>query len=392
MTRPQELVTIELRIADSGVTDVDVTDYVKAVSWSRGRDRETDDYQPTSGTLVLIDPDRRFDPNNDSGPYAGGLTPLRVIRIEYDAGAMFYGWVTNWKIDYARGDTLAYVTVTFTDALGVIGAHELDETAPTDGGDLSGERVAAVLTDFFISVDADAGLSTLGETTYGQNALAYVQQCARAEGGYLFAKNNSVVRFADRHTILNVEATYEFSDVPGGSDGIPYRRLTQASTADLLYNRATGTSETTGNDQLSEDATSIDEYGPRTLSFGLLFNETDIEVSDLLEWHVQRFKDPEARFAEIELLVDALSMSGSPSEVDTLAYMELATVITVRRTPLGEGSTIERTCIVDRIEHSITSNPSEWTVRLSLSNADTRPFLVLDDPVFGKLDSNRLAF
>lgn len=53
-------------------------------------------------------------------------------------------------------------------------------------------------------------------------------------------------------------------------------------------------------------------------------------------------------------------------------------------------SPIERICMIDGISHSITNK--SWTVDIAFSNADSRAFLALDDPVFGALNANRLAF
>jgi hypothetical protein len=73
-----------------------------------------------------------------------------------------------------------------------------------------------------------------------------------------------------------------------------------------------------------------------------------------------------------------------------LAALELTDVVTVERSPLGVGDTISRLSMIDGIDHQISHG--SWTCDLSFANVDTRAFLMLDDPVFGLLDSNRLAF
>lgn len=57
---------------------------------------------------------------------------------------------------------------------------------------------------------------------------------------------------------------------------------------------------------------------------------------------------------------------------------------------LDSSDPITRLSMIDGIRHRI--GHGSWTVDLSFANADTRTFLALDDPVFGVLDANRLAF
>lgn len=398
MTRPHDLVDVLLKIEETSpdVFDyVDVTGWLTSITWTRGRTRATDEYQPASGVLTLLDTDRTFDPNNSAGPYVTGLVPMRQILIRYDSAFAFFGYITDWTVEYVRGDAAAVVAVEFTDVLGLCGAIDLDETSPVNSGQTSGQRVDTVLTNadllsLLTAVNTDAGLSTFGATTYGENCLTYLQRCARGEAGFLYAGRDGILNFLDRHTVINTEADFVFSDDRDEADSIPYMRMTQSSSADLLFNKVTGTSETTGNDQVESAPAFIALYFPRVLPLGELLNSTDAEVDDLLQFHLQRFKAPEARLAAIEVNTMSLSTSGTPSPAETVALLDLVTVVDVHRTPLGTGTTIERRCIVDGITHTIT--PQSWMTTIRFANADTRPFLVLDDAVFGALDSNRLAF
>ncbi len=61
--------------------DDDITNYVKAASWSRGRSSPTGPVSDGTGRLVLADPDGRFNPKNPDSPLFGKLKPLRPIRL-----------------------------------------------------------------------------------------------------------------------------------------------------------------------------------------------------------------------------------------------------------------------------------------------------------------------
>lgn len=362
---------------------------IAAVAISRGREREIDEYTTGTATVLMYDNDREWDPANSAATYYGELEPMRKIRIRYGNTPLFVGWVDDWQIAYRPGDNLAEITVPCVDSFALLANEDLDEISAAHTGDMSGERVDRVLDLAEVAFGAgrsiDTGLSTFGNTTLGENALAYLQRCARAEAGYLFVDRAGVLQFKDRHTTLNRPSGADLVDGHSATSGIPYVTLGQSSARDLLFNRVTGKSETTDTDQEANDTASQDAYNISTLPLGTLLNLADGEVEDLLDWHLQRLSQPELRFTDVTLNVGALSQAN----LELLLGLELTDVVTVYRTPLGAGSEISRTSIVDRIDHTIT--PGEWHMSLGVSNADTRSYFVLDDPVLGVLGANRLA-
>lgn len=369
---------------------VDVTDHIAAVSINRGRDRELDEYSTGTATIVLNDNDRTFDPAYSGSPYAGEIKPMKRVQISWQTSPLFTGWIDDWSVDYEPGDDLSRVTAECVDGFAILANQELSEISPAHSGDLAGVRIRRVLdraeVDFPASRSIDDGNSTLGATTLGDNTLAYLQACSRAEAGYLFVAADGTLTFRNRTATLNDEAAVVFSD--DRTAGIPYRNVTQRSTADLLFTRVTGESETTGNPLSAvADAAATDEYLIRTLPLGTLFTIDDTETQNLIDYYLSRFKTPELRFQTATLNMAALS-AGQVSEVVAL---ELIDVVTVERTaPLGIGAAIERLSIVDGVHHQIAHGA--WTVDLNFANAETLAFLTLDDAVFGVLGSNRLAF
>jgi hypothetical protein len=387
---PQADLTFSITFDTAGLSDV--TSRVRGCTFTRGRQRETDQFEAATGTLTLLDEDRRFDPFNTTGPYYGDLVPWCALVIEHPtAGELFTGYITDWSIDYVGADNIAVVTVPFTDFLGRLAASELDEIAAAYAGDLSGDRVLRVVARDEVFVDpppfpAGVGLATFGATTLGENCLTYLQRCALSEGGYLYAPRTGGLAFDDRQRAFNQVSTYTFVDAHSATAGIAYTTLTQASTSDLLYNRVTGRSETVGTDRVAHNPASESRYFPRTLPLGDLFVDSNAQVDDLLSWKLERYKDPEARFTGLEIN----TMTLPTAQVDTVAALEILDIITVKRTPLGTGTEISQICMVDGITHTIGQNT--WMTTLNLSNADTRIFFILDESTFGKLDSNRLAF
>jgi hypothetical protein len=375
-----------------GTVFIDVTQYVAAVSIDRGREREIDEYKTGTATVVLNDTDRTFDPSYAAGPYYGQITPMRRIRILWNNIDLFAGWIEDWSVTYERGDKMSRVTADCADGFAILANQELSTVAASYSGDTSGVRVNRVLNrdevEYPASRSVDAGSSHLGETVFGDNALVYLKMCARAEAGFLFVAADGTLTFRGRTAVLNSLGAVTFTDVPGVlPDDIPYRSVTQRSSADLLFTRVTGESETVGTPLESVDAAAANEYLTRTLDLGSLFTIDNNETQNLIDYHLERFSTPEERFQSAVVNVAACT----EEQAESLMQLDLTDVVSVYRAPLTVGSSIQRASMIDGIKHQIS--PGSWEVALSFANADERSFLVLDDPVYGLLDSgNRLAF
>jgi Concanavalin A-like lectin/glucanases superfamily len=108
----------------TGPTWVDVSQWVRdspGVSIVRGRSSEFGAFPAGRCSLVLSNRDRRFDPSFAAGPYFGGLTPRRQIRVRcvwsattYD---LFTGWVTGWPQSFGSGGLDATVAIEAIDGL-----------------------------------------------------------------------------------------------------------------------------------------------------------------------------------------------------------------------------------------------------------------------------------
>lgn len=365
-----------------------VSTNVALVETDRGRDREIDEYKPGFATVVFNDDDRTFDPAYGSSPYAGQITPMRRIRIAWNGTELFAGWISDWIVDYEPGDQVARVTASCVDALGIIGNQEISVITPAHSGDLTGVRIARVLdrfeVDFPADRDIDVGNTTLGSTTFGQNALTYLQAVAKAEAGYLFVAADGTLTFRNRLAPLNTDTDLVISDDP--NSGIPYTKITQRSSTDLLYTRVTGTSETTTNEVQATNSDAAAEYLMRTLALGTLLTLDDAQTQGLVDYYLERFSTIELRFQSA-----TINLAGcTTAQVQDFVRLDLTDVVLVERSPLNVGGVIQRLSMIDGIRHHIT--PGSWLVDVSFSNADARSFLMLDDVVYGDLDANRLAF
>ncbi|CAB4221995.1 hypothetical protein UFOVP1648_1, partial [uncultured Caudovirales phage] len=104
-------------LADSASVIVDVSDVVNSITTRRGRSAQTDQFQTGDLTLVIVDENGNFNPQNSSGPYFELLTPMRKVVITATYGAVTYpifsGFITSFSTSIPTkgiGD-VAYTTI-----------------------------------------------------------------------------------------------------------------------------------------------------------------------------------------------------------------------------------------------------------------------------------------
>lgn len=103
---------------------IDISPYLRSFSTKRGRNRDLDQIEAGTATIVLRNDDRRFDPENTSSPYYPNVLPMRHIRLRavyssvtYDLWRGFVdGWPQSWPGRPIPNQGPAEVTVTATDA------------------------------------------------------------------------------------------------------------------------------------------------------------------------------------------------------------------------------------------------------------------------------------
>lgn len=120
--------TVPLGGSIADIVWTDVTEYVRGVSFSRGRSTELESFQTGSAQIVLSNADRRFDPAYTSGPYYGALTPMRPVQITLshrdqfgstNIFPQFFGYADGWPQSYEMVAD-ATVTLNVSDAFKVL--------------------------------------------------------------------------------------------------------------------------------------------------------------------------------------------------------------------------------------------------------------------------------
>ena len=380
-------------VLDGNLEGVDITEYCQEVSITRGRSDQFSQFNAGQCSITLLNNDRRFDPINTASPYydvtAGrsGVVPRRKLTITSGVNHLFTGRITD--IDVIYNYDLSTVQFTAADDF-VLLANTVIENDVTPSVELSGSRVDFLLDlpeiDYpLTSRDIDAGQTTLGayQINANTNALTYLQSIATSEQGACFVAADGKLTFTDRLSASFAPTMAVFSDA--GTD-IPYTALQVIYGQEFLYNRIQATIQG-GAVQIANDAASQAEFGITTYSLPDLLLQSNSEALTLANYLVALYANPQYRFDDLGLIVSAMS---APNR-DAINALELQDVVSVTRSyTTGSPASVTEIYAVERLTHLITAG--EHRVTVGLFNTEILYQLVLDDAVFGVLDStNALA-
>ena len=375
----------------------DVSQFCQEISISRGRSDQLQNFNAGTCTVRLLNRDRRFDPINESSPYwdvstgKSGVTPRRKVTIFSDGVELFTGRITDIDVSYEPNNPNAtsensYVTITAADDF-VLLANTFTENAITPSQQLSGARVTSILdlpeVNYPATRDIDTGAATLGGgATFAidanSNVLTYLQSVATSEQGYFFVAADGDLTFTDRIAASFTAPSAYFSDA--GTD-IPYTSLSVMYGQEFLYNKVVCTVEG-GTDQIANDVASQTEYGISTLSLSGLLLVDDAAALVLAADLLDRYKEPEYRFDRIQTIYNPLA---SGDQV-TLTAVDIADVVRITRTyPTGTPASVTKDYSIENIRHVIS--PSSHTVEYGLAVADLVYAFILDDSLYGVMDS-----
>jgi len=365
-----------------GVAWADVTNRVRGISISRGKNRDLDRFNAGSLSVEFNNTDRAFDPLYTSSPFYGNIVPRRAVRVLADGTAQYVGKVTDWNLGYdPSGQSIAALDA--ADAFTFLAQQVL--TVGTAVEQTSGARVNAVLSQATIDWpltdrDIDTGASTLGADVFDGNALTYLQKVELSEGGLLFIDKDGRVAFKDRLSTPTTDNVTVFAD---DGTGIPFAPAQVEYGTEQLFNQITVTSPAgtaTANGALSQTRYGILENSVNTLL------STLTQVEDYADFLVGRYDQPEYRFAQIAVDMSNLSSVQKAS----MFALDMASVIQIKFTPNDVGDPIERYGLVISIGHDISADEHIMTV--GVGSLQTSLF-VLDDAEFGKLSgAGVLAF
>jgi len=294
-------------------TWTDVTEWVRRLGFSVGRNSKTAEYETGMCSFTLDNKDRRFDPLYLSGPfvvdgrsYCGRGRPVRVSLEDPDTGepfGIYTGRSTSWKPKFTpNGTNLVEVSA---------GEYLIDLNAPLPETTFASARSDVFLGDVLDALDwptewrrLDEGLVTVPSITVSGSMLGWMRKAAQTERGAFYLDGMGKVRFrvASTYRTANVMATFDPSDA-ANTHRLDYAGVQVEYDNNLTRNHVTGTryGGTASDAQEAKDATAINEDGdvPYTVT-DLLFG-TNAEVLTWAEAVLAANTAPDADIRSIEL-------------------------------------------------------------------------------------------
>jgi len=371
-----------------GDTLVDVTDDVMEVQIRRGRSRQLERFTAGNANVTLrnFGPSvRKYDPLNTAGPYYGSLVPRKQVVIDVDGTPLFTGSVADWGLQYdVSGQSLA--TPSCTDAFAIVANQTV--TPGTQVAELTGTRVGKVLTDIgwpSTSRTIAAGQATLDADVIPDdtNALTYLSKVADvSEPGALFIGKAGDFVFKSRDQLQG----FVSPGVTFGTAGVPFTGIDVVYGTEELYNSVSVTytaGTVVAGTAVASDTSSITAYGQFDKTYDTLLGSST-QAQQLADWQAATYSQPKYRINALTVALTGLSSA----QITQVIGLELGDVVAVGWTPNNTGSTISQYVTIDQIEHAI--QPDFHTVTFTLS--ETTAAFILDDALFGVLDSNNLGF
>jgi len=364
-----------------GTIFYDITDRVRDITISRGKPRRFAAFPAAIANVSFNNHDRAFDPLYVNSPFYGNIIPRREIRISIGGELAFSGWVSDWNLTYTPdGNSLA--DATSLDATTILAQQTLGASTPSV--EATGSRIAATLDALGWSASlrslddgtVDCGAQAISDGTGG---LSYLQTVSATEGGLLFVAKNGHVTFRNRKQFPTSATLVVFDQ----GDNIPYSSIGIVYGSELLFNQV-AIANVDGATVVTTDQASIGTYGAREYSQTDLLGATDQQSIDLSVHYADIYSQPEYRVESLNIKINDLS---SEKQAE-LFGLEIGSVCKVDFTPNGIGDAIEKFVQVIKIEHAKTPQFHDMT----LSFQEVKYLgLILDDAVFGKLDTANLG-
>jgi len=381
-------------LADSTAVIVDVSNVVNKIETKRGRNVQTNQFQTGTCTIVIVDQNGDFNPQNTAGPYYNLLTPMRKLQITATYGAITYpifsGFITSYdtKIpDAASLGSVAMTTITAVDAFRLAQNAQISTVAGTSAGQYTGARIDNILDQISWPTSMrsiSTGLTTVqADPATARTALAAAQIIETTEFGAFYVDASGSFIFADRSiTATSVAATpVVFTDAGGGID---YFNAVWVLNDLLIFNSAQVTATGLAV-QTYTDAASVTKYFLHSYNVQNLLMQTTAEALNYASMYVVSNAETTVRCDAIELDLYTANYSAGIIAALDLDYFDPVTITTTQ----PGSTTLTKTLQVFGKAMSIT--PNSWRVVMTTLEPIIDAF-ILDSALYGLLDTNVLSY
>jgi hypothetical protein len=366
----------------AGTFFYDVTEYVKDIQITRGKNRDIDSYSSGESIVTMNNYNRYFDPTFTSSPFYGNIIPRREVRISTNNIQQYFGTIDDWNLLYnIQGES----TVSFVTSDGFYRFNNQALNAGTATVQTSGARINAILDDHNVQWPTafrsiDTGVVTVGADVIAENTnvLNYLKLVEKTEFGAFFIAKDGKATFKDRTVVQPITPPVILTD---DGTGIGYSDIRITYGSEQLANEIVVSSAITSTTVTAVDLASQGVYGVLNLTLSDLLMNSNQDVEDLAVFLANKYSQPEYRFEAVEVVLDDLSLVNQ----NNILNLELNDVIKVKFTPNKIGPAIEQYVEIININHR--ADLESHRVVFGLARLDFLYF-ILDDPTFGTLNTD----
>jgi hypothetical protein len=368
----------------------DISSRIQTVTTRRGKSEALDRIDAGLATIVLDNNDRLFDPLYEAGLYYGQLIPRREIRVSANNEPVFYGYVEDFDLEYLPGNR-ASVQIDIADAFSALSNSIIAELDPPS--ELPGERISRVLdlpeVNWPVELrDIEEGQTLLLDSSVeGISALEYLQRVSTSEFGNLFISKEGELVFKERNSATTTPDII-FSDdlAPSASTKILFSAVRVIYGSENLFTRISlANTDVVPEEVVIENESATGLYGVRTYSNTSLLAQNLDDLENLAQSLLVTYDRPLYRFETVTVVLDKQDDTQTAAILD----LEIGDIVQVRFEPSGIPPAIELPCRIIGI-----SNNWEPTIKRITFALETLNFgvFVLDSPLLGELDNDRLSY
>jgi len=397
-------VAVTVEVAFDGTTFVDITQYVRHVGLTYGRQRLLDEFGAGSCSIEVENRTNWITPGHSDSTYGNTQLIDREVRVSSAVTGGSDSYATYlWR---GRISDLNYLAEQDTSTVYISSVDGFDRLAKASIYDQTfAESYTGILVDAILDLasvnypngtnpvdrDIDFGaIKAVAATGVTATAIDYIQQLARTENGRFLVNHAGTPSSTNKGGVLTFYAVNSPADdhgvtisdaktLPAGS--VEARTLAMEWGSELLYNSyefkdsASPVVTHTGN-----RSTSVSKYGERVIKRTLLSDGTSTDEAGL--YFVGLYDEPALRVSSVAVDIDA----ASAADAEKLLHLHVMSGLDLSYLPPGSSTTLATSLIVEGISLDITvrdmaTNAARIVGTYSTSSADLTGYWVLGDPV-----------
>ena len=349
---------------------------VQNIQVTIGREAQLDQINTSTGSFLMRYPTGYASPITDIVPG----TQIKIINTTNSNLTVYTGYISDvsaeYGIPYVSNEGQAdYLLVNFEGAFAAAGRMQGNNYAMA--ADSISAQCINCKNQTGLQVSFSSPANTLAATTVSGTWADWLARVCQSTNSRLRENGDQIV--INSPFVIDV-STINFSDVANDSTNQVYNQINFDSLADNFYTQVTVTPESFGAATVTKSGATAPF---RTYSTNTL-NASTSQATDYANFLLGTYGT--AKFA-----ISSFTCSAESQAVMRLENVGGGTLPFVPGTQTNvtfRGTTY--VCIIEGVTMSATPAGASYT--FFVSGADLNAYLILDNAIFGKLDSNRLGY